>query len=93
MTKAPTPEEMSKGQSDNLNKATKKFDYIAVADRPRTVSWSKYDHSIFLIEGYVMEGLISSLRKFHGRYGYLVKQYEVPSSDCLSIFLTDQRLN
>ena len=25
MTKAPTPTEMSKGQSDNTNKATKKF--------------------------------------------------------------------
>ena len=26
MTKAPTPTEMSKGQSDNANNATKKFD-------------------------------------------------------------------
>ena len=26
MTKAPTPTEMSKGQSDNINNATKKFD-------------------------------------------------------------------
>ena len=26
MTKAPTPTEMSKGQSDNTNKAIKKFD-------------------------------------------------------------------
>ena len=42
MTKAPTPEEMSKGQSDNTNNATKKFDYTAVADRLRTVSWSNY---------------------------------------------------
>ena len=33
MTKAPTPAEMSKGQSDNTNNATKKFDYTAVADR------------------------------------------------------------
>ena len=39
MTKAPTPAEMSKGQSDNTNNATKKFDYTAVADRLRTVSW------------------------------------------------------
>ena len=30
MTKAPTPTEMSKGQSDNTNNATKKFDYTAV---------------------------------------------------------------
>ena len=40
MTKAPTPTEMSKGQSDNTNNATKKLDYTAVADRLRTVSWS-----------------------------------------------------
>ena len=44
MTKAPTPAEMSKGQSDNTNNATKKFDYTAVADRLRTVSWSNYGH-------------------------------------------------
>ena len=42
MTKAPTPTEMSKGQSDNTNNATKKFDYTA--DRLRTVSWSNYSH-------------------------------------------------
>ena len=44
MTKAPTPTELSKRQSDNTNKATKKFDYTAVADRLRTVSWSNYGH-------------------------------------------------
>ena len=44
MTKAHTPTEMSKGQSDNINNATKKFDYTAVADRLRTVSWSNYSH-------------------------------------------------
>ena len=44
MTKAPTPAEMSKGQSDNTNNATKKFDYTAVADRLSTVSWSNYGH-------------------------------------------------
>ena len=44
MTKALTPAEMSKGQSDNTNNATKKFDYTAVADRLRTVSWSNYGH-------------------------------------------------
>ena len=43
MTKAPTPTEMSKGQNDNTN-VTKKFDYRAVADRLRTVSWSNYGH-------------------------------------------------
>ena len=44
MTKAPTPTEMSKGQIDDTKNATKKFDYIAVADRLRTVSWSNYSH-------------------------------------------------
>ena len=32
MTKAPTQTEMSKGQSDNTNNPTKKFDYTADAD-------------------------------------------------------------
>ena len=32
MTKAPTPTEMSKGQSENTNNATKKFDLTAIAD-------------------------------------------------------------
>ena len=36
MTKAPTPAELSKGQNDNINNVTKKFDYTAVADRLRT---------------------------------------------------------
>ena len=44
MTKAPTPTEMSKGQSDNTNNATKKFEQTAVADRLRTVSRSNYSH-------------------------------------------------
>ena len=35
---------MSKGQNDNTNYATKKFDYRAVADRLKTVSWSNYDY-------------------------------------------------
>ena len=44
MTKAPTPTEMSKGLNDNTNNATVKFDYRAVADQLRTVSWSNYGH-------------------------------------------------
>ena len=44
MTKAPTATEMSKGQNDNTNNATKKFDKTAIADRLRTVSWSNYSH-------------------------------------------------
>ena len=44
MTKAPTRTEMSKGQSENTNNATKKIDYTAIVDRLRTVSWSNYSH-------------------------------------------------
>ena len=44
MTKAPTPTDLSKGQSDNINNVTIKFDYTAVADRLRTVSWSNCGH-------------------------------------------------
>ena len=44
MTKAPTPTEMSKGKNDNTNNPTAKFDYRAVVDRHRTVSWSNYGH-------------------------------------------------
>ena len=40
MTKASTPAELSKGQNDNINNVTKKFDYTAVADRLRTVKSS-----------------------------------------------------
>ena len=44
MTKAPTPTEMSKGQNDNTNNATKVFDYTAIEDQLMTVSWSNYCH-------------------------------------------------
>ena len=45
MTKAPTPTEMSKGQSDNINNATKSsIKQRLAADRLRTVSWSNYSH-------------------------------------------------
>ena len=51
MIKAPTPAEMSKGQSDNTNNATKKIDYSAVADLLQTVSWSNYGHLIVVVTG------------------------------------------
>ena len=57
MTKAPTPAEMSKGQSDNTNNATKKFDYTAVGDRLRTVSWSNYDHQTGVVEWFYRANL------------------------------------
>ena len=49
MTKAPTPTEMSKGQSDNTNNATKKFDYTAVSDQLRTVSCRNYGHTTSVV--------------------------------------------
>ena len=48
MTKAHTPTEMSKGQSDNTNNATKKFDYTAVADRHRTVGVTTVTQLVWL---------------------------------------------
>ena len=32
--------------------------------------------------GYAKERLTSSLKKFYGRYDYLIKQYEAPSHEC-----------
>ena len=40
MTNAPTLTEKSKKQRDNIINATKHFDYTAIVDRLRTVSWS-----------------------------------------------------
>ena len=42
--------------------------------------------SKLLRQGYVMERLKSSLRQFYGRYGDLIKHYEVPSSKCNMTF-------
>ena len=41
MTSTPTPTEKSKKHRDNIKNATKNFDYTTIADRLRTVSWSK----------------------------------------------------
>ena len=43
-------------------------------------------------QGYVKERLRSSLRKFYGRYGDLIKQYEVPFSRMLHDILDDDHL-
>ena len=40
-----------------------------------------------LVKGYVKERLKSSLRKFDGRYGDLIKQYEVSISEMLNDIL------
>ena len=43
-------------------------------------------------QGYVKERLRSSLRKFYGRYGDLIKQYEAPLSRMLHDILDDDNL-
>ena len=43
-------------------------------------------------QGYVKERLRSSLRKFYGRYGDLIKQYEVPLSRMLHDILDADHL-
>ena len=60
MTKAPTPAEMSKGQGDNTNNATKKFDYTDIADRLRTVNWSNYFHNTIQLpyKQYIIQKII-----------------------------------
>ena len=45
-----------------------------------------------LEQGYVMERLKSSLRKFYGRYGDLIKQYEVSLSKMLNDILWPDRI-
>ena len=43
-------------------------------------------------QGYVKERLRSSLRKFYGRYGDLIKQYEVPLSRMLHDTLKESKI-
>ena len=54
MTKAPTPAEMSKGQSDYTYNATKNFNYTAVADGLRMVSWSNYGHPTGMVNWFTV---------------------------------------
>ena len=46
----------------------------------------------FFGQGYVMERLKSSLRKFYGRYGDLIKHYEVSLSQMLHDILGHDRI-
>ena len=39
---------------------------------------------MLLEQGYAMESLKSSLKKFYGRYGDLIKQYQAPLSRMLN---------
>ena len=50
VTKVPTPTEKSKKQRDNITNATKNFDYITIADRLRTVSWSNSSHQTGVVK-------------------------------------------
>ena len=45
MTNAHTPIEKSKKHRDNIQNATKNFDYTTIADRLRTVSMSNSSHT------------------------------------------------
>ena len=49
MTKTLIPTEKSDGKSHNTKNASKKFDYIAIADRLRTVSWINYSYQINVV--------------------------------------------
>ena len=53
--------------------------------------WIRLSNKL-LGQGYVKERLKSSLRKFYGRYGDLIKQYEVPLSQMLHDILDDDHL-
>ena len=50
MTKAPTPPEKPTKQRDNIKNASKNFDYITIADRLRTVSWSNTSHPTGVVQ-------------------------------------------
>ena len=43
-TKTPTPTKKSKKQRDNIENATKNFDFTTIANRLRTVSWRNSSH-------------------------------------------------
>ena len=51
MTKAPTPTEMSKGQSDNTNNATKKL-YTMITDILVIIPISRLWYSFIELEGW-----------------------------------------
>ena len=47
------PTEMSKGQIDITKYATTKFDYTAIANRFKIVSWSNYIHPAGVINRFI----------------------------------------
>ena len=50
MTNAPTSTEKSKKQRDNTKNANKNFDYITIADRPRTVNLSNSSYQTAVVK-------------------------------------------
>ena len=92
MTEVHTPTEMSKGQSDNTNNTTKKFDYTAVADRLRTVSWSNYTHptvAVNLVYRYKMYWYFHTSRK---KKDELSRMYRLWGCICFSTDLSSKYL-
>ena len=84
MTKAPTPAELSKGQNDNTNNA--KFDYTAVADRLRTVSWSNYGHPTGVDNLVYGPNLPTSRNRFVNKPPYIDnKPTATPSEEVIKI--------
>ena len=56
------------------------------------ILWARWLSSKLLKQGYLAEHLKSSFRKFYGRYGDLIQQYEVSLSRMLNdILILDQR--
>ena len=53
---------------------------------PKSIIFARLSNKL-LEQGYVKERLKSSLRKFYGRYGDLIKQYEVSLSQMLNDIL------
>ena len=64
------------------------YDTPGRAPRMNVLFWGLGDFPVLLKQGYLVERLKSSFRKFYGRYGDLVKQYGVTLSRMLNDILT-----
>ena len=69
------------------------YDTPGLAPRMNVLFWGPGDFSSKLFkQGYLAERLKSSFRKFYGRYGDLIQQYEVSLSRMLNdILILDQQ--
>ena len=63
------------------------YDTPGLAPRMNVLFWGP-DNFPVLKQGYLVERLKSSFRKFYGRYGHLIQQYEVSLSRILNDILT-----